>query len=66
MPDLASDRDAIRDLLARYTYHGDRGRIDDLAACFAPDGAAAAARQPAYEHSSLRTCTQYQLDLLFE
>lgn len=38
MPDLASDRDAIRDLLARYTYHGDRGRIDDLAACFAPDG----------------------------
>ena len=36
--DLAADRDAIRDLLARYTYHGDRGRVADLAACFAADG----------------------------
>lgn len=35
---LADSRDAIRDLLARYTYHGDRGRIDQLASCFAPDG----------------------------
>lgn len=32
------DREAIRDLLARYTYSGDRGRIADLAACFAEDG----------------------------
>ncbi len=32
------DREAIRDLLARYTYNGDRGRIADLAACFAEDG----------------------------
>jgi SnoaL-like domain len=32
------DREAIRDLLARYTYHGDQGRIDALAACFAKDG----------------------------
>lgn len=38
MVDLAADRDAIRDLLARYTYHGDRGRIEQLAACFAMDG----------------------------
>jgi hypothetical protein len=38
MPDLASDRDAIRDLLARYTYNGDRGRVAELAACFADDG----------------------------
>lgn len=38
MPDLAADRDAIRDLLARYTYNGDRGRVAELAACFAPDG----------------------------
>jgi hypothetical protein len=42
MPDrganLAVDRDAIRDLLARYTYNGDRGRVADLAACFAVDG----------------------------
>lgn len=38
MPDLATDRDAIRDLLARYTYNGDRGRINELAACFAEDG----------------------------
>jgi SnoaL-like domain len=38
MADLAADRDAIRDLLARYTYNGDRGRVADLAACFAADG----------------------------
>jgi hypothetical protein len=38
MPDLATDRDAIRDLLTRYTYNGDRGRVADLAACFATDG----------------------------
>jgi hypothetical protein len=30
--------EAIRALLTRYTYHGDRGRVADLAACFAPDG----------------------------
>ncbi len=38
MADLASDRDAIRDLLARYTYHGDRGRLDEMTACFADEG----------------------------
>jgi len=38
MPDLATDRDAIRDLLARYTYNGDRGRVEELAACFSADG----------------------------
>lgn len=38
MADLAADRDAIRHLLACYTYSGDRGRIADLAACFASDG----------------------------
>lgn len=38
MADLATDRDAIRDLLARYTYNGDRGRLDEMAACFAEDG----------------------------
>jgi SnoaL-like domain len=38
MTDLAADRDAIRDLLARYTYNGDRGRVAELAACFADDG----------------------------
>ena len=32
------DRQAISDLLTRYTYHGDRGRIDALAGCFAADG----------------------------
>jgi hypothetical protein len=35
---LAADRDAIRDLLARYTYNGDRGRLDAMTACFADDG----------------------------
>lgn len=38
VPDLAADRDAIRDLLARYTYNGDRGRVAELAACFADHG----------------------------
>lgn len=38
MADIAADRDQIRDLLARYTYSGDRGRVADLAACFAADG----------------------------
>jgi len=38
MADLAADRDAIRDLLACYTYHGDRGRLAEMTACFAEDG----------------------------
>lgn len=38
MPELAADRDAIRQLLATYTYNGDRGRLAELAACFAEDG----------------------------
>jgi hypothetical protein len=38
MADLVADRDAIRDLLARYTYNGDRGRLEALASCFADDG----------------------------
>tara|TARA_R110001606_G_scaffold139185_2_gene277617 strand:- start:5016 stop:5438 length:423 start_codon:yes stop_codon:yes gene_type:complete len=38
MDDLAIHRDAIRDLLARYTYNGDRGRVTALAACFTTDG----------------------------
>jgi hypothetical protein len=32
-------REAIRDLLARYTWAGDRGRSHDLAHCFLVDGA---------------------------
>ncbi|MDM7957637.1 nuclear transport factor 2 family protein [Blastomonas sp.] len=36
--DALIDRDAIRDLLARYTYNGDRGRVAELAACFSDDG----------------------------
>ncbi|KTE77287.1 hypothetical protein ATE72_19960 [Sphingopyxis sp. HXXIV] len=35
---MAQDRDAIRDLLARYTYHGDRGRLGEMTACFADHG----------------------------
>lgn len=38
MAELAADRDAIRDLLARYTYSGDHGRVAELAACFAAEG----------------------------
>jgi uncharacterized protein (TIGR02246 family) len=32
-------REAIRDLIARYNHAGDRGRLDELARCFAEDGA---------------------------
>lgn len=38
MPDPAADRDAIRNLLACYSYNGDRGRLTALAACFTVDG----------------------------
>lgn len=31
-------RERIRDTLARYTWSGDAGKLDDLAAAFAPDG----------------------------
>lgn len=51
------DREAIRDLLARYTYAGDRGRVAELAACFAEDGTfefpGASARGPAEVAASL-------------
>jgi hypothetical protein len=33
-----SAREAVRDLLARYTWAGDRGRSAEVAACFLPDG----------------------------
>jgi hypothetical protein len=38
MASSPQDCEDIRQLLARYTYSGDRGRIAELAACFAPDG----------------------------
>jgi hypothetical protein len=31
-------REAIRHTIASYTYYNDRGKFDDAAACFAPDG----------------------------
>lgn len=31
-------REQVRDLIARYTWAGDRGRFDDLVGCFADDG----------------------------
>jgi hypothetical protein len=36
--DELTAREAIRELIARYALAGDRGRLDALAACFAPDG----------------------------
>ncbi len=36
-------RAAISDTMAAYTRAGDTGRVDDLVACFAPDGALEAA-----------------------
>ncbi len=37
-PDQVSAQAEIRDLYTRYTYNGDRGRLTELAACFADDG----------------------------
>lgn len=34
-----SDREAIRDLVARYNANGDSGRVDDVVALFWPDAA---------------------------
>ena len=34
----SSDRDEIREVLARYNLSGDRGRLDELARCFAEAG----------------------------
>lgn len=31
---VPASRDAISDLLTRYTYNGDRGHVDELATCF--------------------------------
>lgn len=31
-------REEIRGLIARYNHAGDRGRLDELVACFGPDG----------------------------
>lgn len=36
--DVAIARDAIRDLVAAYAHAADRGRFDDLATLFAPQG----------------------------
>ena len=36
--DEALAREEIRDLVARYNHAGDRGRLDELVACFADDG----------------------------
>ncbi len=35
---MASDKDEIRELLARYCFALDEGRFDNMAALFAPDG----------------------------
>ncbi len=37
-PEEAAAREAIRETLARYNHAGDRGRLEELAGCFAPDG----------------------------
>ena len=37
-PDELAIREAVRDTLARYNHAGDRGRLDELAAQFTPDG----------------------------
>lgn len=36
--DVATARDAIRDLVAAYAHAADRGRFDDLVSLFAPQG----------------------------
>jgi hypothetical protein len=37
-PDELAIREAVRDTLARYNHAGDRGRLEELAAQFTPDG----------------------------
>ena len=39
-------REQIRDVLARYNQAGDRGRLDELALCFAADGALSIKDEP--------------------
>ena len=36
--DEVNARAAIQATVARYTFHGDRGRVDELARCFTEDG----------------------------
>jgi hypothetical protein len=43
--DIAIARDQIRALVALYNNSGDRGRIDDLAGVFTPDGVLELAKQ---------------------
>jgi len=50
--DLA-EKDAIRELLARYCYHLDNDRFEDMAALFAPDGVWETAFGTATGHSSI-------------
>lgn len=40
-------REQIRDVIARYNHAGDRGRLDELLACFAEDGVMDLAGRPA-------------------
>src|SRR5207302_9237303 len=36
-PRVVTDSEAIRDVIARYNLHGDRGRIDEMLALFTDD-----------------------------
>ena len=38
MPDAQADKDAIRELLARYCFHLDGGELEEMAALFVEDG----------------------------
>ena len=56
MPTLTEDRDAIRDLMARYALYIDAGRVDEWLALFAEDGTFdTGLGDPLVGHAALRT-----------
>jgi hypothetical protein len=55
MPTLAEDRDAIRDLFARYCLYVDTGAAGDWAATFTDDGEFLAGGDPVTGHAALKS-----------
>jgi uncharacterized protein (TIGR02246 family) len=55
MPTLAEDRDAIRDLFARYCHYVDSGAADEWAGTFTDDGEFLTGGDPVVGTEGLRT-----------
>jgi uncharacterized protein (TIGR02246 family) len=63
MPTLAEDRDAIRDLFARYCLYTDSGRADEFAALFTEDGTFETGGDPLVGRDALRAFVANMPDL---